>query len=216
MSTQLAGNTAANLVEVETASKAMRAVLRPDDYGSLGIYSLAAASSTMTAGLAANSPIFSFRWGDATRFALLKRLLSSAGSIAAFTAGFCTFQAFKATSFSASDTGGTSLAPGATAKLRSSTMGSSLITDVRMSSTGTLTAGTRTLDSFPFGSLNSSVVATAGTPPIAPNFLFQALPGEYPEVFAQNEGFIIQATVPATGTWVFSVQAVWEELTAYS
>jgi hypothetical protein len=32
---------------------------------------------------------------------------------------------------------------------------------------------------------------------------------------AQNEGWVIQANVPATGTWTFAVQAIWEELASY-
>jgi len=28
----------------------------------------------------------------------------------------------------------------------------------------------------------------------------------HPEVLTQNEGFVIEATVPATGTWTFSVK----------
>jgi hypothetical protein len=33
----------------------------------------------------------------------------------------------------------------------------------------------------------------------------------YPLLFAQNEGFIIRATVPATGTWAFAVTVDWNE-----
>ena len=38
---------------------------------------------------------------------------------------------------------------------------------------------------------------------------------DHPFILAQNEGFNIAATVPATGTWRFSVQVEWEELASY-
>lgn len=34
-------------------------------------------------------------------------------------------------------------------------------------------------------------------------------------VVAQNEGFIIRATVPATGTWTASFDVTWMELASY-
>jgi hypothetical protein len=78
----------------------------------LGIYSEGQTSGLMAAGLAANSPIFAARWGDATRFALIKRVIFSAGNDAtAFTAGSFLFKLFVARSFSVADTGGTSMLP---------------------------------------------------------------------------------------------------------
>lgn len=215
MGVVLQGNTGTN-AEVETASKALRIVPKPVDWGSLGIYSLAAASGTMAAGLAGASPIFSFRWGNASNLGILKKVILSAGNTAtAFTAGVCTFNLFIARSFSASDTGGTDVTPTSnTNKLRTS-MGTTLLTSARISSTATLTAGTRTKDGNPAGSISVSIPATAGTTLLAPYPLFLALAGDYPVVFAQNEGFVIEATVPATGTWTFSVQTQWEELASY-
>jgi hypothetical protein len=35
---------------------------------------------------------------------------------------------------------------------------------------------------------------------------------EYPVLYEQNEGFVIRATVPATGTWTFEVQVEWAEV----
>ena len=37
---------------------------------------------------------------------------------------------------------------------------------------------------------------------------------EWPVVFVQNEGFLVRATVPATGTWTFSVIIEWLEVAA--
>jgi hypothetical protein len=34
-------------------------------------------------------------------------------------------------------------------------------------------------------------------------------------LLAQNEGFVVRATVPATGTWQFGVTVVWTEVASY-
>jgi hypothetical protein len=218
MATQIAGATSANIAEVEAASKALRVTPKPVDYGSLGIYSLGAASGTMAAGLAAAAPIYSFRWGNASNLAVIKRVVISAGNTAtAFTAGIVTFNLFIARSLSASDTGGTSILPSGNQNKCRTSMGTTLLTDCRISSTAALGVGTRTLDTNPAGSVTVSEPATAGTTIIGPKDgdLFRAQAGDYPLVLAQNEGLVIQATVPATGTWTFSVTCQWEELAAY-
>jgi hypothetical protein len=219
---QLVGNAnSSTAAEVEANTKALRAVIRPDDWGSLGIYSQAGVSGTMAAGLAANSPIFSFRNGNASNFIIVKRVLFSAGNTAtAFTAGVCTFNIFRCTSFSASDTGGSAILPGSGNKLRTS-MGSSLLTagnssDIRIASTATLTAGTRTKDAQQLASIVTSIVGTGGTVVVQPGTpLFDARIGEHPLILVQNEGFVIEATVPVTGTWTFTVKVDWEELSTY-
>lgn len=218
MPIQIVGNTNnSTAVEVEANTKAMRAVIRPNDYGSLGIYSVGATSGIMAAGLTAAAPVYSFRWGNGTNLAVLKKISVSAGNTStAFAAGVVTFHAHIARGFTASDTGGTSILPsGNNNKLRTA-MGTTLLTDLRISSTAALTPGTRTIDTQACGAVTSSIIATAGTPLLfLPADLFVAKAGDYPCVLAQNEGFVIQATVPGTGTWTFSVTTVWEELAAY-
>src|SRR3954463_1669508 len=141
MASQIAGNTIGNILEVEAGTKAARVTLRPEDYGALGIYSLAPSNgaSAMAAGLAANSPIFSFRWGNASNLALIKRVTFSAGDGAtAFTAGIAKFDLVAARSFTVNDTGGVAVIPsGNQNKLRTSTMGTTLLTDARISQTAT-------------------------------------------------------------------------------
>jgi hypothetical protein len=171
----------------------------------------------MAAGLAGAAPIFAIRWPSANIMVLKKVIISAGNTATAFTAGVCTFNLFIARSYTVNDTGGTDITPAAgMTKLRTS-MGNTLLTAncARISSTATLTAGTRTLDTNPIGSISVSIPAVAGNTILAPYDLFKALAGDYPTVLAQNEGIVIQATVPATGTWTFSVQSQWEELTAY-
>lgn len=218
MAINLAGSPSGNLAEVDANTHALRVNQRPNDYASLGIFAKGMTSGIMAAGLGAAAPVFSFRVTSASNVCLIKKVLFSAGGIAAFTAGVVTINMFVARSFSASDTSGTAATlTGNNSKLRTSMATMAMPGDIRISSTATLSAGTRTLDTDPCGGITTSVDATAGRPIVAPGTeLFRALPGEYPLVLVQNEGFIIAATVPATGTWTFSVAVVWEELTAYS
>jgi hypothetical protein len=47
---------------------------------------------------------------------------------------------------------------------------------------------------------------------ILPEMSFIKDPGSHPMLLAQNEGFMIRSTVPATGTWAFSVTVEWDEV----
>lgn len=214
---QLIGFTQTNTLEVEAGTKAARVTLRPEDYGALGSYSLSGASGIMAASLAANSPVYSFRWGDATRFALLKRVTISLGcDTVAFAAGSIILNMFIARSFSVADTGGASILPtGSGNKLRTTGMGTTLASDIRMSATATLTAGTRTKDGQACASLVTGAPAVAGQQLLIPTAIWDQRPGEHPLFLAQNEGFVIEATVPITGTWKFGVKTDWLEVTAY-
>ena len=197
--------------------RALRTTTRPPEFGSLGCYSKGLTSGVMAAGLAAGANVFSFRWGDATRLALITQVRISAGGIVAFAAGAVTFGLKLGRSFSANHTGGTAgTLTGNNAKLRTA-MGTMLLSDFRIASTAALAGGTVTLDTDPIKSLSSSVGATAGTPLVGSGTDLFNTEGqsEYPIVLAQNEGFVIQATVPATGTWTFSVDVKWYEVASY-
>lgn len=215
MGFNIAGGVTGSLAEVETASLALRVTSRPIDVGTLGSYLIATDNGTtvMTAGLAANSPVFSWRWGN-SNIAVLNKIVVSMESVTAFAAGRIALQAFFARSFTASDTGGTALTlTGNNGKKRTS-FGTTLLTDCRISATATLTAGTRTLDTQPFGEVESDSTAVATL--VAGLSLYQRdVIEQYPIVFAQNEGFVIQASVAGTGTWFFSVAVDWTELAAY-
>ena len=214
MAVTLQGNGGTN-VEVETNTRAMRTVIRPNDYGSLGIYSKAMTSGVMAAGLAAAATCWQFRWTQASNLALIKKVRVSAGGITAFTAGAVTFNLFPARVFTAVGSGGTAgTITGNNGKMRTS-MATTGVADIRISSTAILTAGTWTLDTDPIAGITSSTTATAGIVLVPPTDLFWHANSEYPIVLAQNEGLNLQATVPATGTWTFSVQVEWEELASF-
>lgn len=219
---QIAGYSSGNIAEVESLTKALRATLRPEDTGALGAFSVAAVSGTIGAGLAAASRVFSFRWADSSRFALIKRVVLSVGSDAtAFTGGTCVFNLFRVVSFSVGDTTGrTDCTPtGNQNKLRVTGQGTTLLTNnsICISTTAAISGGTLTTpDTNPLATNVVGIVATAGTIILTPQYpLFEQRPGEHPLLLAANEGFMIQATVPISGTWKFGVKTDWSEVTAY-
>lgn len=190
----------------------------------VGSYVLDSVSGTMAAGLAAAAPVYSCRWGDTSgKLMVLRQLALEMNSLGTgFTAGLGLFEAIRATGFTASDSGGTAITPAAGAAKRRTSHANSVLTDLRQSSTAALAAGTRTLDAQPFATLRAQIDVTASkvfVPGVAGNahaLFFDALQvKDLPPVFAQDEGFIIRATVPATGTWEFRVLMEWQEVNSF-
>jgi hypothetical protein len=218
-----------DLLTVEPNFKAARASIRPTEYGSLGHYRIAVTSGTIAAALAAGTGtaghVFAFRWGDATRLAVITRIRLQFQALTAFTAAQVVdfgFDAFMLTVYSASHTAQTAIT--SPSKMKTS-MGASLVTDIRISNTGALTAGTHTFDARPFA---ASVGDQQRVNPAAateeqrvndPTLVFSAdsAKGEHPLVLVQNEGFVIRnRTVwPAAGTGVIQVEVAWAEVAAY-
>jgi hypothetical protein len=237
MAVQVKGAVSGVGADVDTNTRALKIREHPMDV--LGSYQIEAISGSMAAGLAAASPIFSCRWGDATKLMLLRRVALDARILGtAFAAGPTLFDFIMARSFTVADSAGTSILPVTNSQKRRTSFGTTLISDLRISSTATLTAGTRTLDGSAMMNLRGHVTATAVAAPLvsagqgagtaaivgANVSTYTAIPmdlispnfgGEWPIILAQNEGFIIRATVPATGVWDFSVTMEWSEVTAY-
>jgi hypothetical protein len=118
-----------------------------------------------------------------------------------------------------SDSGGTALAPlaGNTNKHRTK-FDSSQVTDIRIASTGTLTAGTRTLDTNPLARVDAWIGATtAGVGTTLPNtnLVFYNI-NDYPIVLENNAGFVI-TNILASVVMVFrmTVNIEWFETDAY-
>lgn len=181
----------------------------------LGSYCMGANTGTMAAGLAAGAPVYSFRYG-AANLAIVRKVIIEADNITtAFVAGAAKFDMIAARTFTASDTGGTAgTLTGNNGKLRTS-FATTGLSDLRISSTATLTAGTRTLDAQPLASIEFSVPTSIDADLLPTTTLFQSQVGESPFILAQNEGFVLQATVPGTGTWVFSARVCWDEVSAF-
>jgi hypothetical protein len=232
MTAVIRGGTSAVDADVDAGTKALKVRTHPMDV--LGSYQIESISGTMAAGLAAGSTIYSCRWGDATRQMLLRRVAFDARTLGtAFTAGTFLFEMVIARSFSVSDSAQTSILPTGNNQKRKTSFGTTLLTDLRIANTGAITVGTRTLDAAAIMNIRGHVPATAVNYPMvsaagavipgASTVAGACIPvelfapdwsGEWPIVFVQNEGFIIRATVPATGTWDFSVTLESSEVAA--
>jgi hypothetical protein len=188
----------------------------PPDYGGGGIFQHCAKSGVLNAALPANSAIYSFRWPASTILAAITRVRLFAWTAVGFAPGMITFDLFVARNFTAPDTGGTGAnLTGDNNNLR--TVMGSAEAEIMYSNTLGLALGTRTLDLAP---IDSRTVAAPTTPnmmfnPPSGMTLFEKLAGEHPLIVMEEEGFVIQATVPATGTWQFALTLEWAELPAY-
>jgi hypothetical protein len=207
-----------------TAFRALSVQVKPLEMESLGHYSYGGFTGILPAALAANSEIFQFRWTDATRFAVIRKIrISAVVSTTFFAAGVpVQIDLVKSTGWSAAGSGGTGVSPAALLKKRTS-MGSSLVAsgDIRIATTAALGAGTKTLE-------GSALSALAAAGPITASLNGEIIPpgtillqsevgdGEHPLVLATNEGFSIRSVaVPATGTWSAAVQIDWAEVASY-
>ena len=211
-------------MQVGGEHQAGRTENRPIDAAGLGHYHYAGFTGILPAALAANSEIFQFRWADATRFAVIRKINISACVTTTFFAAGVPVQVdlIRSTAWTVAGTGGTAVTPAALLKKRTS-MASTLLAagDMRIATTAALGAGTKTLDTYA-----EAAIVAAG--PITASLNGQIIPagtilwqsdigdGEYPLVLAQNEGLSIRSVaVPATGTWQASIAIQWAEVSAY-
>lgn len=227
MAIQIQGNSGL-VAEVDGSTfRALRVAIRPADYGVLGSYSLAAVTGTIAAALAANSELVQFRWTDATRLALVRRVTVSAGqNVAATAAALLSLRLTVARAFSAAGSGGTALTiTGNNAKLRTS-MGTTLLAEMRVATTAALGAGTKTLDTQDIGIVSYSVLTGAITVAISGTLVPQTdlYDGKdsdaHPVVLAGTgggEGVVVRSGIinPATMTWALGVTVRWSEVAAY-
>lgn len=181
----------------------------------------------LTTGMGANAPIASFRWTDANvagsaptqaymrpRIALLLGIDVGACVTTAFTTGQPTdIEAVIARSFSASDTGGTAITAANVSRLRS-TFSTSLVGDLRVATTGTLTAGTRTLDGTGVCCANIYNQNVAGSGDTQQNVYSLWRHGQYPVTLTTNEGLILRVPTAqsAAGVVKYYITLEWCEV----
>ena len=210
----LEGGASAALTDVDTTFKALRTSVRPME--SLAWLSLAAKTGALT-GVAANGPIFSFR-NLAANPIIVRRVGVGFICTTAFTAAqIVDFGLIVARAFTTADSGGTTVAiTGSTNKHRTS-LATLTSAQAFVSTTGVLTAGTRTLDTN-IMAVNGAWIGAIGAA-LAPsaNNLFSHDPEDYPLVLAQNEGFIIQnlTAMGAAGVGTAYVNLELAEATAF-
>jgi hypothetical protein len=216
MAVQVQGN-GGTIAEVDGAGfRALRTTARGLDVNGLGSYRISHLSGTMAAALAANSEILQFRWSDATRLCAIHSVTLDglSGSATAFAAGFGKVDMLIARSWSADGSGGTpATITGNNGKMRTA-HGDTLLGAMRGASTTNLTVGTKTLDNQAVGQISLSFGTVASQQYANQVTLFEDN-NKHPIILAQNEGFVLRATVPATGTWQFGATVVWSEVASY-
>lgn len=207
-----------NPLDVDPNSKALRSTHRPNDV--LGSYRKAMRSGTVAAGLTAASRVFAFRWAPTpnTLIAVVRNIqLDLGGTATAFTAGFVNLDFFVSRTFSVLDTTGGTAGTYATnqGKLKTG-HATSAGAQMYMTTTAAISGATDTIDTDAFATVSISVAATpAGLALLAPFDVFKPGAQEWPLVLANNEGFIMKATVPATGTWDFGITVAHDEYTTF-
>jgi hypothetical protein len=219
VSIQLLGD-AMTVGEVDPNTRALRVDLRAADVDG-GEYAVSLVSGTMPAGLGANSEVFHFRWTDPSYVAVIERVRLWAGGVVGFTAGFCTFDLVVARRWSAIGvpTGTRAVLTGDAGKKRYAFPSSRTESDmIEIAGSQALSMGTKTLDTQPIGSAGGSTRGTGipGDKLVSPSAdLFRADGRRHPLVLRENEGLVIRATMPASGTWTFGVDVEWAEVTTY-
>ena len=206
------------LQTVDPTMTAARVTMRPSEL--LGAYELGLVSGALTV-VAAGGTVFSFRWSPATstNLCLIRRVEIGFSTITAFgTAQTLQYSLQIARQWSTNDTTGTAalFTQTNTAKMRTAMPTSAFAGggQIMIANTGANTAGTRTLDTqaMAFVSGSSTAIGTS-----LPNTaIFQQQTGDYPLIFAANEGFIINnvQTMGATGVINLYVNVEWFELAA--
>lgn len=220
MGIQLQGNGGA-IAEVDgTTFRAVRFTPRPVDHTSFGQYRVSSIIA-LAASQTANGSLLSFRWGDATRLAVIQYVRLQCLQTAAATATIWpSFEVFIARAFSVSDSGGTALTLTGNSFKKRTSMGTTLVTDLRVSGgSAGLTAGTRTLDGNAILQLpTTQVITTPGVINYQAEWSATSGGFEHPEVLAQNEGLIVRGPTTvfgAAGTANLVVEIAWAEVAAY-
>jgi hypothetical protein len=220
MAVQFQGN-GGTVAEVDgTTFRAIRVSSKPLDYGTLGHYRVASTVALVVT-QAANGTLFSWRWADATRLAVLTKVRLSCMQTAAATATIMpSFEVLIARSFTASDSAGTAVTLTGNNMKKRTSMGTSLVTDIRKSAVAAgCTVGTRTLDADAILQMpTQQLITTPNTTLYQVELDIGVGDGNHPYVFAQNEGFIVRGPTVvfgAAGTANLVVDVSWAEVSAY-
>lgn len=205
-----------NLI-VDPTMQAGHVTLRPPEL--LGAYQIGLTSGALT-GVLAGAPVYSFRFNPAvsTNVIMIRRVEIGFSTITAFTtAQSLQYSLQVARAWTVVDSGGVSAAftQANTGKLRTTMPTSQMAltgSNLQIANTGTLTAGTRTLDTqvMSFAQATSNGVGTSAT--LLP--ILQQQPGDYPLILGAQEGFIINnvQAMGAAGVINLTVNVEWLEL----
>jgi hypothetical protein len=216
--------TSSGVVESGSTFRALDVSVKPLEYHTLGgAYRKSLLSGTMAAALAANSEIAHFRWASATKFAVIRLIQLDGMNVATgFTAGVGLISLTIAQNWTADGSGGTTATMTANnGKMRTNMAPSELATTsggaLRCATTAALTAGTKSVLADYMSEAQVQLPATANIQALPTYVLLgdDTARGAQPLVLAQNEGWLVRAAVPITGTWNFGITTAWTEVVSY-
>lgn len=199
---------------IDNLHKALRVSIKPNE--SLGWNSIGAQSGLLTT-VAANEAVFSFRNISANPIIIRRVGVGFLCSTPFTAAQKVDFGLMIARAFTVSDTGGTAIAlTGNNAKHRTS-LGTPTSVDMRIATTGALTAGTKTLDANTVGMVGAWVPAAGTIVNAAQDNLLSHAAGDHPIILAQNEGINIQnlTLMGAAGIGTLYVNIEFAEVASY-
>jgi len=213
-----------SLLTVDPTFKSARVNVRPPEAS--GFFQLGAVSGNLTnTTVTANNSLFSMRWAPGNgKLAVIRRVIINFVQTVGWTAAAAQpVGLYVARNWTVSDSGGTQVTiAGNTQKMRTTYDPSyfSIPSDVRIASTATLTAGTRTLDTNPIGIglLAASQVAAASATYLQQTItLHDVNTGDHPIVLDNNEGLVVNNMVvwPAAANGFIAVNVEWLETSAY-
>ena len=211
----LLGKDVSNYVKIDPTLAALRVTTRPPETNKNWMH-VGTKTGTLAAATAGGSPLFCLQ-NMSTNLLAVKRVKICYIQNAWATGQYVDFGLFIHRSMTATApmTGGTAVVlTGNNCKLLGEGASVSQV-NCRVASTGTLTAGTRTADTYPLSQCGNWVAAV-GTP-IPLTTLFESLPGKYPIILDRNEGIEIQliTTLGTGNTGVLGVTVEFAELSSY-
>jgi hypothetical protein len=205
------------------------ALLNSDVSSVLGSYALSVPTGLVTvvaAGTATAGELFSMQYTGAN-FALIRKVsLVSTVTTAYTTAQETGYDLIVARSYTVAATGGTTVVvTGNNNKLATTSSATTAMADVRVATTGALTAGTMTIDANALAStsywataIGSQLVATLwdAKTSVVTSPTTTAAPGLPPIVLATNEGILIRNTILMGAVGVVRCQFLveWDEVKA--
>jgi hypothetical protein len=128
-----------------------------------------------------------------------------------FSAGAFLFKLRQAVDWTANGSGGNPITVADVCKLdlggsNVSPIGSDVAnSDIRIASTGALTAGTYTITDGPMGHVGGFAPAAAGSLLPGPAVLYDCQASTEPLILRDDTGLVLQAVVPGTGVWSFGL-----------
>jgi hypothetical protein len=208
---------ATKIARVSPELEALSVVNKPIDPGALGAYMVSVASGTMAAGMAGGSEVVQFRYGGANLCLVEQVMFEGMTSLGTgFTAGVASALLTITRNYTANGSGGgAATLTGNNQKLKTSVYGTTGLSEIRVATTAGLTSPAGDApDANPIARAQWGVSTATNAQQAGQFLLFDAYGVGHPIELAQNEGLILSMTVPATGTWAFSVRFKWTEILA--